>query len=126
MNFISLSYWFSARPGNLSSSGLKVMAVFLIILLIGAILAFVKKKQQGIYKNIWSDLIGYSITNLFLGGLLMFLFYESIPYLSARILGVIWLLLMAVWLYYILRKIKSIVEVREKRIKEQELKKYIP
>jgi len=127
MNFISLHYWFSARPESLSSSGFKAITLFLCVLAILTIYSYAKtRKQNNSYKKVWQGLFNFGLTNLILGALLFFLFYESVPYLSARIGGLLWLLLMIVWLYNSLKNIKKIPEMKEKRLREQEYKKYIP
>lgn len=127
MNFLSFHYWFNSRPGDLSSAGLKLFVLFLGALLIAAFIALVKtRSKQNIYKKVWGEIITFAVTNFILGGVILFLFYESVPFLSARIIGALWLISMPLWLYFSLRGIKDVSLQREKRLREQEFKKYIP
>jgi len=126
-NFITLSYWFDGQPGNLAAGALKLIAIFLAGLFLVTIVAYLKtKNKKDIYYKGWIKLITFTITNLVLGLLILFIYYEAVPYLSMRIIGLIWLISMIAWGYTIFRTFKVVPENIEKRKKEQEFKKYIP
>ena len=127
MNFIKLSYWFSSRPGNLAPGAIKLFAVFIIALVVLGIYSYLRSgKKQELYRKIWGKVANFSVSNAVVGLILLFMFYENIPFLSARILGLFWVLIMLIWLYFIFRKVKEIPLIKEKRKQEQEFKKYIP
>lgn len=127
MNLVTLGYWFSARPGSLASGAIKIFVVFILALVVLGIYSYLRTKRKNeLYRKIWGKLIGFSITNICIGLLILFLFYENVPYLSARIFGLIWLLYMMIAVYFIFRKVKEIPLIKEKRKQEEEYKKYLP
>ncbi|MCX6795922.1 MAG: hypothetical protein NTW06_00290, partial [Candidatus Falkowbacteria bacterium] len=65
-------------------------------------------------------------TNLAIGLLLLFFTYELLPFLSTRILFLIWGIGMLIWLYFIARNLIEIPSLRKERAKEKEYHKYIP
>ena len=127
-NLLTLDFWFNLRPGVFVEMTQRFFIAFVVALFILAFVSsFMKKKdRQGIYKKIWQGLYYFSITNVFIGSVLMFFTYEMVPLLSARFWFLIWGAGMVVWLYFIIRKARDIPKKKEEREKEKEFKKYIP
>lgn len=127
MNFLSLGYWFNIQLGTLVPGALKLFSVFLVLLFALTFIAYLRSKnKKDLYRRIWGKVFNFGLANLGIGLVLLFFFYENIPYLSMRFLGLAWILLIVYWAYCILKKLKEIPLIKEKRAQEQEYKKYIP
>jgi hypothetical protein len=125
-NFFTLNYWLNIRPGNLEASAQKIFLVFLLILVIISILAFIFKDRKGLYTKIWKSLQSFGLTNLAIGLLLLFFTYEMLPILSTRLLFLMWGVGMLVWIYFIVKKVIEIPKIKEEKAKEKEFSKYVP
>ena len=126
-NLLTLQYWFNSRPNALEGGAQKFFLVFLLALLIGCfVFQYLKTKKKGPYLKTWKKLQSFSVTNLIIGLFLLFFTYELVPFLSARILFLIWGMGMIVWLVLIGRTFFEIPKIKEEKIKEQEFKKYVP
>ena len=126
-NLLTLQYWFNIRPNALEGNAQRGFLVFLLLLLIGCfVFQYLKTKKKGLYLKIWKSLQSFSIANLIIGLFLLFFTYELVPFLSARILFLIWGAGMITWLVFIGRNFLEIPKIKEERVKEQEFKKYVP
>jgi len=125
-NLLTLKYWFDLRPEPLILAAQKVFifAITIFIILTVAI-AFLKNKNS-LYKGILKKLYAFCLANSLIGLILFFLNYEMIPFLSARAWLGLWIIITLAWLFFILKKLKTIPETKKQLAKEQELKKYIP
>jgi len=127
MNFLSLGYWFNTQPGALVPGAMKLLSVFLVLLFAAAFMAYLRSKnKKDSYRKIWEKVFNFSLANLAIGLILLFFFYENIPFLSMRFLGLVWLLIMFYWAYFVWKEAKKIPLRKEKRKQEEEYKKYIP
>lgn len=127
-NFLSINYWFSARPGSLDQTALMILTIMLFIFLAVALFIYFTKRthKRSLYYKLWTSIQNFSITNLFLGIVLVFFSYERIPVLSARILYLVWLVSMIVWAVFIAKHVNKIPKIKENLAKEKEYNKYIP
>ena len=126
-NFLTLQYWFNMRPNALEANAQKIFLVFLLLLFVGCfVFNYLKTKKKGSYLKIWKSLQSFSLTNLIIGLFLLFFAYELVPFLSSRILFLIWGVGMAVWLGFVARKFLEIPKIKEEKSREQEFKKYVP
>ena len=128
MNFLTLNYWFDMRPAPLigaAQKGLFAFSIVLAAMLIAAVI-ITKKGKAGAYQKIVRKLESFFSINLFIGLLLSFFTYELIPFLSSRFWLLLWLIEMAVWLYFIGKILLNIPKRIEELKKEQEIKKYLP
>lgn len=126
-NFFTMKYWFASRPGDLDPKGMFILAGIVFILVIFTFISFlVKNRKRGLYYNIWSRVNSFCFSNMVIGLFLLFFVYQLIPFLSSRILLLIWLVEMIIWSVFIIRFALKIPEIIEKQNKENEYKKYIP
>ncbi|MCK5510685.1 hypothetical protein KAI65_04060, partial [Candidatus Parcubacteria bacterium] len=106
---------------------LRLIVVFLISLLIGAVFfKILKNRKRNLYNKIWSKLHLFSLSNLIIGLFLLFFSYELLPFLSMRLWLLLWGLGMIVWLAFIFKIFNEIPKIKEKMAKEDEYKKYLP
>lgn len=127
-NLLTLNFWFNLRPGVFTDSMQKFFIAFIVALFFLALLSvfFKRGDKKGIYKKVWQSLYYFSITNVFIGAVLLFFTYEMVPMLSARFWFLLWGIGMIVWLYFIFRNLRRIPEKKAEREAEKEFKKYIP
>ncbi len=125
-NFFTWKYWFTVSPEKLTILGFYVLGGIIIIFLLLGIITFIAKKRPSLYKGIYKNLYGFSITNFFIGSLFLFFNYENIPFFSARFWLGLWLLSFLIWLYLILKKLKKIPEKKRLYELEREKNKYLP
>lgn len=126
-NFLTLTYWFSATPGSLAPSATKLFGIFLLGLFALTFISFLrgKRKQDPYYKG-WDQIFNFSLANLAMGLMLLFFFYENLPYLSIRFTALVWIAVMIYWAYTITHSFKEVPIKQAARKKEQEYKKYLP
>ena len=126
-NFLSIKFWLNTGPGGLSPTSFKIFVIFIGAMLVGAFVSYlVKNRKKSLYTKIWLRLSSFFLTNFFLGLMFLFFTYELIPFLSARILLLLWGIGTLAWFIFILRHVLTIPKIKEEKEKEQEFKKYIP
>ncbi len=126
-NLLKLSFWFNMTPGSLTQGTLRLIVVFLISLFIGAVFfKILKNRKRNLYNKIWNKLHLFSLSNLIVGLFLLFFSYELLPFLSMRFWLLLWGISMIVWLVFIFRIFNEIPKIKEKMVKEDEYKKYLP
>lgn len=125
-NLITLNYWFNLRPETLLPYAEKLFLGFLVLLLLAAIITGILKKRPSIYRGLIKRAYIYSLSNLAIGLVLLFINYESIPFFSARFWLGGWIIIMIIWLIYILKGLSIIPQQKKQLEQEKEFKKYIP
>jgi hypothetical protein len=125
-NLLSIKYWFAVRPSMLLPIYSKIFIGLIIIFVILIFVSGLLQKKKTIYSKIWDRINTFSITNTFVGLIILFFNSEMIPFLSSRFWFVLWGATMAVWLFFVIKDFKKIPGIREQRAKDHEYKKYIP
>ncbi len=127
-NFLTLKFWFSANPGDLT---LQAQAGFLILIVILAAIGayswwWRKENAKGLYRKIYGRVMTLGFTNAGLGLLLLFFEYEAVPILSMRFWPLVWFFSMVGWGWLIGKDIQRIPQIRAQIEEERKIKKYIP
>ena len=126
-NLLALKYWINMRPETFSPLGFKFLGVFLGGLAVFAFISYLlKTRKRGLYFKVWRSLQTFCLSHLFIGLMLLFFAYESLPFLSMRLWFLLWGIGMLAWLGFILKVVMIIPKEKEKMSKEKEFKKYIP
>lgn len=125
-NLFSLSYWFEVMPGPLNTGSKIFFLSTLLILILGAIITAWRKKKGGMYIKTWSRLYDFCAGNFMLSLVFFFFRYEAVPFLSGRFWLATWFISMAIWLYVIIKSMKSVEEVKAEAKRQAEINKYIP
>lgn len=126
-NLLTVGYWINMRPETLSPLGFKLLGMFLGGLAVFAFISYLlKTRKRGLYFKIWRNLQTLCLTNLFIGLMLLFFSYESLPFLAMRLWFLLWGLGILAWLGFILKVLMTIPKEKKKMSKEKEFKKYIP
>ena len=91
-SFFTLGYWFNSRPGNLESSAQNSLIILLCLLAASLVWIFFSRrnKRGGLYSQVQDSYQSFAATNLIIGLLLLFFTYELVPFLSSRILFLLW------------------------------------
>jgi hypothetical protein len=125
-NLLTWSFWFTLSPDPLTPLPQKVFIGLLIILAAAAIFIALIKRGIGIYRGFLNQLYGFCLGNAVIGLILFFFNYEMVPFFSARFWLAIWGIVMLIWLFFILKKLKRIPLQKKEIEKNKELKKYLP
>ncbi|MEA3398788.1 MAG: hypothetical protein U9R06_03545 [Patescibacteria group bacterium] len=127
-NLFSLSYWTNMRPGELGMYAQFFFVGFVVVLLLVYFLCWTIKKQKrkSLYNRIWRKISSFSLANFIISLFLLFFVYENLPFLSMRLWFLLWVAGMLVWLYFIIKEILKIPNIKEEMAKEEEFNKYIP
>jgi len=125
-HLFTIKYWFSVYPEPLSQLGFIVLISFVALIFILGLISFILKRRGGFFKKILNNLYDFSVANFFIGLIFLFFYYENVPFFTARFWLAIWFIGFAVWLFFILKKIKEIPEKRKMLEAEKEIKKYLP
>lgn len=125
-NLLTWSFWLTLSPENLTPLAQKIFIGFLIFLAASAILVALIKRRGSIYRGFFKKLYGFFLGNAVIGLIFFFFNYEIVPFFSARFWLAIWALVMIVWLFFIIKKLKVIPRQKKEQAKNEELKKYLP
>jgi len=125
-NLLTLNYWFNLAPEAFLPPAQKLFIAFVIALAAAALIIAIAKSRGGIYRGFFKRLYAFCLTNAAIGLLLLFFDYEAVPFLSARFWLGLWGLIMIVWIFPVLKSLKTIPQKKKERDQEQELKKYLP
>lgn len=125
-NLLTANYWFSVNPGPLVPNAFNILIGITIFFFVASIVFLFLKKKKSLYRGVFTSLYNLSITGFIIGLVFLFFHYESLPFFTARFWLAIWVIVMAVWFFYIVKKMRKIPKRKEEIEKEKELKKYIP
>jgi hypothetical protein len=127
-NLLTLKYWLNPMPPFFSGWRLSAYLFFLFALLLSLLVFLVLRKKKLIGRKIQASLSALAIGNLIFFSAYLFLNYEQIIWMSSRVMVATWLIIDAVWIYFIVRRFKR---YREKAMvvendRQKEIKRYIP
>lgn len=125
-NLLTAKYWFSVNPGALVPTAFNILIGVTVFFFLASVLFLFLKKKKSLYKGVFTSLYNLSITGFIIGLVFLFFHYENLPFFTARFWLAIWVIIMAVWFFYIIKKVRRIPERKEEIEKEKELKKYLP
>ncbi len=130
INFLKPSYWFSFDYAVVDGVGGKIVfATFLVLVLIGIFSRMVAEHKTD---DKYMKIVGRKFSNIFVTmgfvGMLFFFFsFEHISFFGARFWYLIWLIGVAVWIFYLVRFVrKDVPEKRKKDLAHVERMKYMP
>lgn len=129
-NFLKISFWFDITPDPYT---LKVfwglIVIFALAIILGsASLFFLKKYQDNkLVKKVWSKFMSWGYSAGLIGLLLIFFRQQKAPYFGMRIIMALWLAVVAVWLFFILKFwLLEVPKIKKEQQRKEELRKYLP
>lgn len=125
-NLLTAKYWFSVNPGALMPSAFNILIGVTVFFFLASVVFLFLKKKKSLYRGVFTSSYNLSITGFIIGLVFLFFHYENLPFFTARFWLAIWVIIMAVWFFYIIKKVRRIPERKEEIEKEKELKKYLP
>ncbi len=125
-NLFSFSYWFVLIPGPLHRGGKVFFITLIIIFLLGAITSSIYRRKIKVFKKTLSRIYSFFAGNLIIALVFLFFRYEVIPFLSARFWLAAWFIVMAIWLYFIIKSTKGLSEKKKDEELRKAKEKYIP
>ena len=127
-NLLSLKFWFTIYPPDLSSISIKVYIGLIALLIIVSFLIKISimKSKERLHRRLLRRFQTLNVSNIILLLILFFLMYETVPFLSGRFWILFLLLGNIIWLFYIYKFYSVIPSQKQEREKEQQYNKYIP
>lgn len=120
-NLLTLNFWFNSRGGDLTTLPRNILILLTVAFFISYLILFFRKRN-----SLVRQLKGFLLLNFFIGLYELFVTYEELPFLSARIWFIIWLVEMAIYGYFIIQKNKKIQLARISNKEVDVYKKYLP
>lgn len=103
-----------------------IFIAFLVFLTIAAVYFFIVKKKKGLYRNFFSKIYNFCISNVIIGLLLLFFNYEIVPFFSAYFWYLIWFVSSVWWFIAIMLDLKKIAARKKELAQKDEITKYLP
>lgn len=125
-NLLTWNFWFSQRPGIMIASSRNILIGLLIFFLLMSVAAFILKRRGGFYTRLWERSFNFFSANLVIGAALYFFNQELVPFLSSRFWYLFWLIGIAIWLWFIVRYVRTLPKRKKEIEKENDFQKYIP
>ncbi len=125
-NLLAFGYWFQLQPEPLMNFSWNLLIGINIVLFILAVAFAVLKMRSGIWRGLYKRLYSFCLTAAIIGLFILFSNYEQIPFFMARFWIAIWVLIMAIWLFFILRDLRSIPQKIQELAEQKEKAKYLP
>lgn len=127
MHLLSLSYWFNTRPEPFGGWLQIAFIILTLIFVAGSVASYLKNRQRElVYHKLWGNLFNYCLTNAILGLFLVFFNYEMVPVLMSKIWYAVWLVIILVWGYFIIRLARKLPQRKAELQKQKEFAKYLP
>lgn len=115
---ILVNYFFNLYPPRFEKYGWVVLGLFSALFILYIILAvYIKKsykKHDGLQRKFLMKIKRWAYWIGLVGLILWFLRFETVPWLSMRLMLWLWIAVMAVWLVYVIRY-KAVVMPRRRR-----------
>ena len=125
-NLFTWDYWFNLRPEALSPLAQNLFIGLIIILALLALNHGADQKSRRPLPRHLKQFILFRSINAMIGLILLFFNYETVPFFSARFWLGLWVIIVIIWLFFLLKKFKAIPAKKKQLAAEQELKKYLP
>ncbi|MFP4514928.1 MAG: hypothetical protein ACLFNO_02910 [Parcubacteria group bacterium] len=125
-NLLTFKFWLASRPPKLLPVFQNLLYGITAVFIIASFVFAHLKKKKGIYQKIYGRLFDFSVSNSIIALFILFFNLESIPFFSARLWFIVWIIEIIVWLVFIYKEFKKIPKKRQEYKKEEEFKKYIP
>lgn len=127
-NLLSLKFWFSIYPPDLSSISIKMYIIVIAFFMLSSLLVKISimRSKERLHRRLLRKFQTLNVSNIIMLLILFFLMYETVPFLSGRF----WILFLAlsnlVWLFFIYRFYSLIPNQKQEREKEEKYNKYLP
>ncbi|MFA6533580.1 MAG: hypothetical protein WCT37_00230 [Patescibacteria group bacterium] len=127
---LSLGFWFTVQPGPFLAAAAQFLLVLFGLCLVAAVVFFLisrAKKHDRVIWRLFKKLQSYFTTLGLIGFLILFFFYQQIPYLSSRFWLIVWLLIVLVWAGFIGKfGFIEVPRLRVERAEKEKIEKYLP
>ena len=118
MNFFQPSYWFTTQSPEVTGMlGTLVFILFVLCFVLGIVGRIVtdRKEQDRFRREIGGRISDLLITSGLLGFILFFFSFENVQFFGARFWYPVWMIMVAVWAYYIVRYMRRDVPAMKAR-----------
>lgn len=129
-NLFTLEYWFTLNPEPFLPVVLKILYVFFGLMIVCGIAAKIMSKKHAGYpptRNLYEKFYYFLSSMGFVGLVLVFFRAVRAYFIGAPFWMLIWLIVLLVWLYFILRyAFVKMPKLKEEIEMKRELEKYLP
>lgn len=125
-NLLTFKFWITSYPPKLLPLYLNILYAITGIFIVSAFVCVHLKKKKSVYQKIYTRLFDFSVANSIIALFILFFNIETIPFFSARLWFILWLIEIVTWLIFIFKEFKGIPKRREEYKKNEEYKKYTP
>lgn len=101
---LTKSFWLSAQPGIMTRPlAIGLLVIFSACLLVAVVMAIVmaRRRQRGPALRLWRKMQNLCSTFGIIGFVILFFFWQQVPYLSSRWWLLVWLVGVLIWLGFI-------------------------
>jgi len=130
INWLKLDYLFTNYMAPISSATFKLATIVYLLFFIAAIVfSFIRKGKEidKLYVRLFQRLGNWCFSLSIVGLLLMFFRHQLVPYLGMRAWSLLWWLICAIWMIYILKYLLVNIPKQKKKLKiKEEFEKYLP
>ena len=123
---LTAQFWLNPSPGLMTLAMERLLLAVIAVFILVSIACLILKNRKDFYKKLWIKLLTFFISNVIVGGALLFFNHEIIPFLSARAWYALWAIGMIVWAVFIILYAKKLPALKKQFALEKEFKKYIP
>jgi len=121
-NLFTLNFWFNYYPLEMLPASKMVFTVLVALLLGASIIFFLIRKRNSLYRR-W---YGFFSANAIIGVIFWFFNFQLVPFWSARIWLLLWLLGMVWWALSILKRYQQALRRRSEALINGQNDKYLP
>jgi len=127
---LSKNFWLAAQPGTMTQPlAVGLLVIFSICLLAAIVLAIfmARRRALGPTARLWRKVQNLCSTFGIVGFVILFFFWQQVPYLSSRWWLLVWLVGVLIWLGFIGRFGFVDLPARQAELeKQREQAKYLP
>lgn len=126
---LAFSFWFKLAPDPLLPFFQMAFLIFFGLLVAAGIVAgqiYKKKKDNFVLRFAAKYLKNWLLAAGITGFLLLFFNYERAVFLSARFWYIAWFLSFGIWMFFIVKKIKTLPQKEDALRKKAQFDKYLP
>jgi len=125
-NLLTFNFWFNYYFVPLMPFWLYVFIAVVILFAAASIVFLFLKIKAKKKKKLWSELFDFSLSNLIVGSILLFVYYEEVRFFSARIWLVLWSAEILFWSFKLFKYARTFYIKREDLSAQDSFKKYLP
>ena len=127
-NWLKLDYLFTNVMMPITPTVFRVVVgIYLLIFLLAIVFSILRRRVDKLYRHLFRRLANWCFSFSMVSLILLFFRHQLIPYLGMRGWTMVWWMICAIWMIYILKYLFFDIpkQKKEQKVKE-EFEKYLP